>query len=181
MNSYTQTKNSELKSGYMVIPVRRHQKDIYKAAGHKCLPDLPYVICHRWRNDRHFQGGGWRCTEEDVFFEYGLAAKAPLILSGVVVVVEGLKSQQKPWGADTDGAELLINTAIRKYYGLGYLSGKENEDKLYPHKKVVVSALLKKADVITTSWRTIYTRFPLMGKRECLYHGTEGLYLDNSS
>lgn len=105
---------SELKRGYMVIPVRRYQKDIQ--AGQMSIRLAICYLPRDGRNDRYFKGvdkvHGGRCV-----FEYDLAVKAPLLVrSGCGG--RGYEIAAKAMGLDTDYAEHLINTAICKYYEL---------------------------------------------------------------
>lgn len=129
---------SELKRGYMVIPVRRYQKDIQ--AGQMSIRLALCYLPRDGRNDRYFKGidktHGGRCL-----FEYDLAVKAPLFVrSGCGG--KGYEIAAKAMGLDTNYAELLINTAIRKYFELR--SRWCDEEVLIRHIKKLLSVFIKK-------------------------------------
>lgn len=128
---------SELKRGYMVIPVRRYQKDIQ--AGQTSIRLAVCYLPRDGRNDRYFKGvdkvHGGRCV-----FEYDLAVKAPLLVrSGCGG--RGYEIAAKAMGLDTDYAELLINKAIHKYYELR--SRWCDETILTPYIKKLLSVFIK--------------------------------------
>lgn len=68
---------SELKKRYMVIPVRRYQKDIQEGQ-----ISIRLAVCYLprdGRNDRYFKGIG-KTHGGECIFEYDLAVKAPLFV-----------------------------------------------------------------------------------------------------
>ena len=162
---------SELKRGYMVIPVRRYQKDIQ--AGQVSIRLAVCYLPRDGRNDRYFKGvdkvHGGRCI-----FEYDLAVKAPLFVrSGCGG--RGYEIAAKAMGLDTDRAELLINTAIRKYYELRLK--RCDKDVLIRHIRKLLSVFIKSKhcdydvleDIIYTILAYKKGNILLMALREIVY------------
>lgn len=162
---------SELKRGSMVIPVRRYQKDIQ--AGQMSIRLAVCYLPRDGRNDRYFKGvdkvHGGRCV-----FEYDLAVKAPLLVcSGCGG--RGYEIAAKAMGLDTDRAELLINTAIRKYYELRLK--RCDKDVLIRHIRKLLSVFVKSKhcdydvleDIIYTILAYKKGNVLLMALREIVY------------
>lgn len=105
---------SELKKGYMVIPVRRYQKDIQAAQ-----ISIRLAVCYLprdGRNDRYFKGlekvHGGRCV-----FEHDLAIKAPLFVrSGCGG--HGYEIAAKTVNANIEKIESCVTKTVNRYTSL---------------------------------------------------------------
>lgn len=105
---------SELKRGYMVIPVRRYQK--YIQAGQMSIRLAVCYLPRDGKNDRYFKGvdkvHGGGCV-----FEYDLAVKAPLFVrSGCGG--HGYKIAAKTVNANIERIESCVAQAVNKYISL---------------------------------------------------------------
>lgn len=105
---------SELKRWYMVIPVRRYQKDIQ--AGQMSIRLAVCYLPRDGKNDRYFKGvdkvHGGGCV-----FEYDLAVKAPLLVR-IGCGGHGYKIAAKTVNANIERIESCVAQTVNKYISL---------------------------------------------------------------
>lgn len=132
---------SELKKGYMVIPVRRYQKDIQ--AGQISIRLAVCYLPRDGRNDRYFKGVG-KTHGGECIFEYDLAVKVPLFIrSGCGG--HGYEIAAKTVNANIEQIESFVMQTVHRYTSLRsrWYDHKDTEECIKGFIKETLSSLIE--------------------------------------